>query len=584
MKAVRTIAGYRVELDLEKQVVRLEVPDDRDYGRRRGSEEAPLSPTIPGLGASTFVAAAILAEKAKQLDDGLYAAVELAAERGAGKLRGKAALLGDLAVAIADEAARPGSELPVIFAAASLGGIDVQAPEAADDAIARTIRDFLADELRSKPISFYTWSADLARTFRQDRLLQTELRDPASIEALARALGGTHAREGGGGGAAAGDAASVRLLDTYDAYLALVARLTNPFPPEKADLRAALDALERNAPVPSRVSVLPPSRAHETELVKKLFGAKPIPEGVSLVDELVKRIRAGEVDLAPKEDSGWYDHQTWALEPLVIPEKMPEARKLELDESYRKVLEELFRSILARTRETHVKQLEVPAAGCGPPMRKIAVAPEITVEPLATHFRRRALSYAFIRRVLEDAFGDGALAGLHRLTAEGPVEATLADELWRMEQLFQGASANVCRELGLAPEARSPGAEEAFAAFRKGLATDRDLGRDGRMMVPLFHDVGRKRTKVLAFLGWTTRPLSISFARPPGVEVFDARSGKKLGPQEIQVDFERVTERLAYPVTVEVYVERMLDRAELRKLCDERRTQSAIVRALEERP
>jgi hypothetical protein len=36
------------------------------------------------------------------------------------------------------------------------------------------------------------------------------------------------------------------------------------------------------------------------------------------------------------------------------------------------------------------------------------------------------------------------------------------------------------------------------------LGSDRDVSRDARMMVPIFHDEQRKKTKVWAFLGWRT--------------------------------------------------------------------------------
>ena len=44
-------------------------------------------------------------------------------------------------------------------------------------------------------------------------------------------------------------------------------------------------------------------------------------------------------------------------------------------------------------------------------------------------FARRAASYRFVGSVLEEAFGAEALAGLHRLTQEGPVGPPLSDEL-----------------------------------------------------------------------------------------------------------------------------------------------------------
>ena len=114
--------------------------------------------------------------------------------------------------------------------------------------------------------------------------------------------------------------------------------MTNPL--AYPDLRKQLAALDRGTlAAPAKgIFFFPPSRAHETELVKKLYGDKPIPEGFSLIDEMIRRIQAGQLPLRPAADSGWYDYQTWALEPPVVPGKMPEAKHLNLDESYRKQL------------------------------------------------------------------------------------------------------------------------------------------------------------------------------------------------------------------------------------------------------
>ncbi len=58
--------------------------------------------------------------------------------------------------------------------------------------------------------------------------------------------------------------------------------------------------------------------------------------------------------------SGWYDYLTWSLGPLVNPTDTIESEHLALDESYTDQLLELFKGAMALTRETHVKQLEVP--------------------------------------------------------------------------------------------------------------------------------------------------------------------------------------------------------------------------------
>jgi hypothetical protein len=50
---------------------------------------------------------------------------------------------------------------------------------------------------------------------------------------------------------------------------------------------------------------------------------------------------------------------------------------------------------------------------------------------------------------------------------------------------------------------------------------------------------------------------------------------------DVDVEFEVQRERVTYPVTVEVYVSKLLDRREMRALCDAKKTREAIVAALE---
>ena len=344
--------GLHVRVDPAKQVIEVHVPEDVDrvfLGTDRRLE-LPPAPTLAATG--DFVSGSVLAQKAKQFDDGLYAAVELAAQNGAGRFQGKAALLGTLARTLTAAAGAPqpsSNAQAVLLAACRLGGAPAKEPSGMKPAIDATINAFLADALQSKPIGFYTWSAPLSAVFRQDRMLQTELTGEAGIVALARAL-----------------QADPSARAAYEGNLALVARLTNP--PAGADLRGPLRTLEEGGSAfPSKgLAFFPASRAHETDLVKKLYPDGQIPEGFSLVDEMVRRIRANRIDLTPTAASGWYDYQTWALEPLVAPERAAEAPRLMLAESYRKQLEELFKGILALTRESHIKQVEAVGPSATP--------------------------------------------------------------------------------------------------------------------------------------------------------------------------------------------------------------------------
>jgi hypothetical protein len=232
------------------------------------------------------------------------------------------------------------------------------------------------------------------------------------------------------------------------------------------------------------------------------------------------------------------------------------------------------------------------------PVKKIYIHPELSAEPLATFYLRRALSYRFVHQVLEETFDTDALRRLHRLTPTRPSELSLAEELDDMEALFYGAHLTVSRQLGLTTDGTSevgsskgPAADAGqFVEWAAKLEEDGDLGQDARMMVPVFYDVQRRKTKVWLFLGWTSKPLRIYFATPPSVVNLGVPSaapaaggllarlfGKREQPEVV---FTGDYQDLASPVTAEVYVEKILNRDEFRSHCDAYKTQSAILESL----
>jgi hypothetical protein len=564
-----TEQGYRIQLDLSTQVLRISVPQDRGYGGE-GQAEAAISPTLTDFATDQFVSASVLSQKAKQFDDGLVAAVELAAQQGAGTFGGKALLLRTLARALTQQAGTPSEPAPAtILAACELGKLGIDLPAAVRQPVQTKVDEFLASDLLSKPLAFYTWSAALSAIFRQDRMLQSELKGQPGIAAIVKDL---HADQ--------------PARAAYEGYLTLMSRLTNPL--VSPDLRRQLADMDRGASdVPSDgLFFFPPSRSYETELIKKLYGTQRIPDGFSLADEMIRRIQGGQLSLRPTDTSGWYDYQTWSLEPMVIPETMPEAEHLDLDASYRKQLLELFKGLLALTRETHIKQLEIPIVGSAArPDRILEIYPELSAEPLASYYFRRAWSYFYIRWALEQTFGAPALGKIHRLTAAGAVPPSLAEELHSMEALFYGAHVTVCREIGLSPVTApqinagngGPAAAAPFRAWKDGISTDADVGQDARMMVPVFYDRGREKTKVWAFLGWTSRNVSVGFKRAPAVKFLSRPGGAEGAGGTPRVVFESTDYPLVYPVTAEVYVTKILNRAEFRALCDKYKTRSAIL-------
>jgi hypothetical protein len=552
--------GFRITLDLREQVLRLSAEPHQIWDSNHD-----LLPTLPESARSrSFVSASMLAQKAKQFDDGLYAAVELAAQNGIGPLPGKAKFLPDLADYLLQKSSETATAALVpVLAACELGGVRTSAAQPLHTAVQQCLHDFRANQKLSHPLGFYTWSRNLTAIFQQDRLLQMPLRDGGAIEAVLRCLRRHDI-----------------LRDDYERILGLADQLTNP--PRSEDFRALL----RHGPAVDLVnrppSLFPPSRSHEGDLAHRLFEATPIPEGFSLVDALIGCIRSGDVLLTPNGDSGWYDYQTWALEPLVVPERMPEAKHLELDPSYRQHLLELFRGLLAMTRETHVKQVGFEDLfACGLMRQSIMVSPNLTVEPLPSYYRRRAISYGFIRGVLEQRIGPEGLRQLQRLRASGNSGVCLGDELAQNENLFWGAYITSMHELGLDDQVDLPatqlenqhGLNGHFAQWRENVWSDADLQQDVRMMVPLFFDRQREQMKVLVLLGWSVLDLAVSFARPPDFAVQDTTDQRR----SADVQFCSGWYEMAHPVTAEVYVGRVLDRDEFRAHCDRYQTREGIL-------
>ena len=591
---------FRVELDLTSQLLFLDAPPETAWDEEEIKPQ-PVAPTpaaleeIEGEG-RPIVSASMLAQKAKQFDDGLYAAVDLAAQEGCGRFRGKATLFRSFLPRLTglDPVTEP-SAAGILYGAAQLGELKIPTPFELKGVVERDVQAFLDNKLASKPIGFYTWTEELSRIFQQDRMLQQRIMNPKEALAVARTL---HEYPG--------DRA------TYEDYLNLVARLTNPFPPEYEDLRGLLARLDQGqAGMPGHdLYFFPPSRSHETELVKKLFGNNIIPDGFSLADEIIRQVRAGTLSLTPAYNSGWYDYQTWALEPLIVPDKMPESARLTLGDGYRQQLEELFKGLLVLSRETHIKQLEIPAVGAGLPefdsKPTIDLRPELSLEPLYSYYLRRAIGYRFIKNLLEETFGVNGLKNMHRLTADGPVAMNLYEELAQISGLFFGAFVVCGRELGLtfsnrwseiylqvcrylemepdemwrlgsgegpADESEARDAEAFMAWAERG--ADPDLDRDARMMVPVFYDLFRAKTKVWAFLGWSKQPVTVSFTRRPKVRVLDA-SGRDASSQ-VNLEYYSSTYSLAYPVTAELYVDEVMTRKAFQAHCDRYKTYEEIV-------
>ncbi len=91
----------------------------------------------------------------------------------------------------------------------------------------------------------------------------------------------------------------------------------------------------------------------------------------------------------------------------------------------------------------------------------IDIKPELSLEPLATYYLRRAESYRFVRAVITQMFGAESLTRMHRIAPGRKVSPNLDQEIETMENLFYGAYVMACRQLGLP---LAPGSDE-FGSF-----------------------------------------------------------------------------------------------------------------------
>jgi hypothetical protein len=82
-------------------------------------------------------------------------------------------------------------------------------------------------------------------------------------------------------------------------------------------------------------------------------------------------------------------------------------------------------------------------------------------------------------------------------------------------------------------------------------------------------------------LGIATKPLSVSYGTPPCIKEIKGPDGRGVKSSDVEVSFTLDYHQATYFATAEVYVTRLLDRAEFRAHCARYRTYRAIVRELQ---
>ncbi len=513
--------------------------------------------------------------KAKQFDDGLYAALDQAYYEG---LEGAFTSHVDLVKRVLDKVGPSSVAAPFLAAGLELSGCSVEVDDAQSKAA--WLVKFHAEDLLSKPIGFYTWNESLGQCFQFSRFFQQPF-DQTKLDvplAIAKAL-----------------STDDSLLNAYKKANAFYARLTNPLKyltvadlvgvdqPNEVILSALQMEREADAPL---VAFLPDSSSREDRLFTRLFADGVLPASTNLMQEFVRRIRSGELDLTPQPNSGWYDYQVFALETMLLPENGEESSKLLLTRTYKKRMLEAFKALVTKRRETHVRQQSNSSVGAAAPPTLQNVQPRLRIEPCPSYQLRTARSYSFLLDLLVTTIGEEGLKNIHGLRRGGPQEDHLLAELTSMRDLFYGLYLISVEDIGLRPTFLEDEIVDQDHCYQLAIewlarvAEDPDLAADTRVAVSILHDALRNKTRLWVNVGVRLTKLEASFARPPSIK-----------PAEVEGEWQTVESwklrETNYLIPVDEFVEVevhgnvALTRDELRELCDGK-TKEGIVAALSE--
>jgi hypothetical protein len=541
------------------------------------SKEASLAKLFPSVSQATAAAPVtmeilpsinVIEAKAKQFNDGLYAALDLSYYRGIGDVfASHVSAVKALYQKLTNDSAKAFVAAGLSLSDSAVGGFNATLFE-------EFLTRFRSNEVAHKPIGFYTWNTELEKLFKFMRFFQHPFEWNGITADIVSAL--------------RGDASLASTLLKVDDFYS---KLTNPlsfvsmaqFAKSGAEasqqgVMQIADSLSR--PHKDEIALLPPSTSVETELFNDLF-PMGIPPNADLMNELVKAIQNGMVDLTPKAGTGWYGRQVYALETFLLPSKGEEHSKLLLTENYKKRLLEAFKAIITTQRETHVRQLEYGDAGAA---LQISYSPALRVEPGCTYFLRTALAYAFLKEFLARSVGEATLRSLHGLTENGTRDKDLWSELDYMRGLYHGLYLVAAEDIGMKPSqspASWPSGDDKLIAetWLAGWKGDPDLLVDARVSVPIF--AGGDYTRMWGTLGIRLCRFHVSYATPPRARYAADQAWGQVDLSECD------TAQYIIPILefaeFELAGNRTLTRQEFRTVCDRYSTKEAIIKALEGR-
>ncbi len=527
----------------------------------------------------------LLDGKAKQFDDGLMAAMMMAAAPGhVTELAWLPDFLKRLRIKLPPES----NAYAWVSCALDLGGYLEADALGKSPARATQFRKNFLQSAEAKPISFYTWSPDLERVWRFVRFLQQPLREQGASfgEPVCKVL-----------------LADEPLKRDYEKMLLLFDRVSNP-------------SAERTL-LKGGDYFLSPMRTHENAVVDRILGGGQLSPEVELMQEFVKAIRSGKVDLKPRQEGGWYDYQIYALETFLLPERGLENQKLLLTKKYKQRMLEAFKALVTKRRETQV-MFAVMAKSAQMIYEAPLIAPRLRVEPNPTYYLRMARSYAFIETALPAFFPATEWQAMVGMKEGGVRSKPLKEELAWMKHYFYGLHLIACEDIGMKPTLLE--GELLDAAAAKKLAEeylahweqDADLAVDTRVSVPiadmgagfrLWSVLGVKGIQLKAGYasppkgrpkdapkGWQPNDAAVAPPPPAPVEKVDDSVAAKV-PDDVSQAVAQASQwetletgEVHYVLLVDEFAEVtspvILNRTELRVICDREQTKEKIVAAI----
>lgn len=477
---------------------------------------ASIGEFLPTHPASTFIPAALIAQKAKSVSDGIVATLEALSSDGDSEHIGIIPWLSAIHRHLSDTEAREriGAALDIAHRGTTL---------------ASCASEILQDPVRSRPLGFYTWNASLEHAFVRDRFLQLALG-----EHEARAIAFAISRD-------------AILADGYAHHLRRTARLTDSLSISSLEGRIRRARSASHSQTTSSVNVFVPAEAifPPSWALENLYPS---------ILAFFQAVRTGECNLVPGNNSGFYTYQRVALTALLSPEKTEEARGRTVNQQYREALERLAGVVFFFGRETHVKHLEpAPGAAASPHSPKRVLHPGLTIEPLPSFYRLTGVAFRFLREVVVEGWGVAALEQ-RQMRAEGKIVATVGEGISEVIALCESAEKLSIAEIAGAVDGCDNRALRAHVAT---LRSDKDATGDARGMVPLSEvDPATGKLRVAAFLGWESHPLQIVITHIKDL------------PPETGLDSE--WHPIPVPVVREVWIdpEELQDRSRFRALWD----------------